>query len=103
MGKLTTYSNDMVDTRLVTGESMDLVNKAEDIEALNDISFVTMLLGRFHKVSHQTHSGIWVTEKITTLQGLVTGCNDLGEAGQKAVLARIVEKRSDGGAVRVLG
>lgn len=100
LATLTTYFNDMVATRLVTQASMDLVNNAKTIEELNGISFVTMLLERFQKVSYQTHSDIPVTEKITTLGDLVTRYNALGEAGQKAVLAKIIEKRPEGGYAR---
>jgi hypothetical protein len=56
LATLTTYFNDMVATRLVTEESMDLVNNAQTIEDLEGISFVTMLLDAFDSVSYQTHS-----------------------------------------------
>lgn len=97
---LTTYFNDMVATRLVTEASMDLVNNAENIEALNGISFVTMLLERFQTVSYGTHSDIPVTEKIATLQGLVNRYNGLDADGQAAVLAKIIEKRPTDGYAR---
>ena len=100
LDKLTTYFNGMVATRLATEESMDLVNKAENIEALNGISFVTMLLERFHEVSYLTHSDIPVTEKIDTLQDLVDRYNALGETGKTAVLGKIIEKRPENGYAR---
>jgi hypothetical protein len=100
LATLTTYFNDMVATRLVTEESMDLVNNAENIDALNGISFVTMLLERFQTVSYGTHSDIPVTEKIATLQGLVNRYNGLDADGQAAVLAKIIEKRPTDGYAR---
>ena len=100
LSTLTTYFNDMVATRLVTEESMDLVNNAENTEALNGISFVTMLLDRFGAVSYATHSDIPVTEKIATLQGLVDRYNSLDEAGKAAVLQKLLEKRPTDGYAR---
>jgi ABC-type transporter Mla MlaB component len=100
LATLTTYFNDMVATRLVTEESMDLVNNAKDIEDLEGISFVTMLLDRFGAVSYQTHSGIPVEEKIATLQGLVERYNSLDEAGQAAVLQKLLDKRPEDGYAR---
>jgi hypothetical protein len=100
LATLTTYFNDMVATRLVTEESMDLVNNAKDIEDLEGISFVTMLLDRFGAVSYQTHSGIPVEEKIATLQGLVERYNSLDEAGQAAVLQKLLDKRPKDGYAR---
>jgi hypothetical protein len=100
LSTLTTYFNDMVATRLVTEESMDLVNNAENTEALEGISFVTMLLDRFGAVSYQTHSDIPVTEKIATLQGLVDRYNSLDEAGKAAVLQKLLDKRPVDGYAR---
>jgi NADH:ubiquinone oxidoreductase subunit D len=100
LSTLTTYFNDMVATRLVTEESMDLVNNAENTEALNGISFVTMLLDRFGAVSYATHSDIPVTEKIATLQGLVDRYNSLDEAGKAAVLQKLLDKRPVDGYAR---
>jgi len=69
------------------------VNNAENIDALNGISFVTMLLERFQTVSYGTHSDIPVTEKIATLQGLVDRYDALGETGKIAVLTKIIKTR----------
>jgi hypothetical protein len=100
LATLTTYFNDIVATRLVTEKSMDLVNNAQTIEDLEGISFVTMLLDRFRAVSYQTHSGIPVEEKIATLQGLVERYNSLDEAGQAAVLQKLLDKRPEDGYAR---
>jgi hypothetical protein len=100
LSTLTTYFNDMVATRLVTEESMDLVNNAENTEALNGISFVTMLLDRFGAVSYATHSDIPVTEKIATLQGLVDRYDELDEDGKAAVLKKLLDKRTEDGYAR---
>jgi predicted Zn-dependent protease len=92
---LTIYFNDMVATRLVTEESMDLVNDAKTIEDLNGISFVTMLLDRFESVNYETHSDIPVTEKIATLEDLVGRYETLGEEGKAAVLTKLIEIRNN--------
>jgi len=101
LSTLTTYFNDMVATRLVTEESMDLVNNAENTEALNGISFVTMLLDRFGAVSYATHSDIPVETKIATLQELVDRYNGLeSDADREAVLQKLLEKRPTDGYAR---
>jgi predicted protein tyrosine phosphatase/C1A family cysteine protease len=100
LATLTTYFNDIVATRLVTQASMDKVNNAQTIEDLEGISFVTMLLDRFESVSYATHSGIPVEEKIATLQGLVERYNSLDEAGQAAVLQKLLDKRPEDGYAR---
>ena len=81
----------MVATRLVTEESMDLVNNAENIDALNGISFVTMLLERFETVSYGTHSDIPIADKVSTLQNLVTRYGNLDAVSQLAVLQKVFE------------
>ncbi len=101
LATLTDYFNDMVATRLVTEESMDLVNNAENTEALNGISFVTMLLDRFRAVSYATHSDIPVETKIATLQGLVDRYNGLeSDEDRELVLQKLLEKRPTDGYAR---
>lgn len=90
LATLTTYFNDMVATRLVTEESMDLVNNAKNIGALNGISYVTMLLERFQTVSYRTHSDIPVADKVSILQDLVDRYEALGADGRVAVLTEII-------------
>jgi hypothetical protein len=98
LATLTTYFNDMVATRLVTEESMDLVNDAQSIDELNGITFVTKLLDRFQLVSYETHSDIPVETKISTLEDLVTRYNNLGsDADRDAVLQKLLNKRPEGG------
>jgi len=101
LATLTTYFNDMVATRLVTEKSMDLVNNAENIDALNGISFVTMLLERFQTVTYGTHSDIPVADKISTLEGLETRYNNLpSDADRDVVLQKLLGKRPEGGYAR---
>lgn len=101
LSTLTRYFNDMVATRLVTEESMDLVNNAESIEDLNGISFVTMLLDRFNAVNYQTHSDIPVETKKSTLQDLVTRYDNLGsDENCNAVLQKLLDKRPSDGYAR---
>jgi hypothetical protein len=46
------------------------------------------------------HSGIALSEKIATLQGLVERYNSLDEAGQAAVLQKLLDKRPEDGYAR---
>lgn len=101
LSTLTKYFNDMVATRLVTEESMDLVNNAESIEDLNGISFVTMLLDRFSVVNYKSHSDIPVETKIDTLRDLVTRYDNLGsDENRNAVLQKLLDKRPSDGYAR---
>jgi putative cell wall-binding protein len=97
--KLQPTFNAIVATRLVTQESMDLVNKAETLE---DIGYVTMLLERFEEAStiYETHSGIALTNKVATLQDLVDRYNALSEDYQAEVLEKIISVRPEGGFAR---
>lgn len=86
--------NDIVATRLVTQESMDLVNNAEKLE---DISYITMLVDRFKAVDYEYHSDIKISERITNLEGYIEDFNYLNEDYQEKVLAKVIEDRPDGG------
>jgi hypothetical protein len=46
------------------------------------------------------HSGIALSEKIATLQGLVERYNSLDEAGKAAVLQKLLDKRPEDGYAR---
>lgn len=92
--------DDIVATRLVTQASMDLVNKADELQ---DIGYVTMLLDRFKEANYTQHSRHKISDKIDYLQGLVDRYDALeGEKvtineevvdAQKAVLDKIIEAK----------
>lgn len=101
--RLQAIFNDIVATRLVTQASMDLVNKADELQ---DIGYVTMLLDRFKEANYTQHSSHKISDKIDYLQGLVDRYDALeGEKvtinegvvdAQKAVLDKIIEAKNDG-------
>jgi len=86
--------NDIVATRLVTQESMDLVNEAEKLE---DISYITMLVDRFKEADYEYHSNKKISERIAELEGFVKDFNYLSEEYQEKVLDKVIEKRPDDG------
>jgi len=87
--------NDIVATRLVTQESMDLVNEADELQ---DISYVTMLLDRFKEANYEIHSGDNIKKvKIPYLQGLVDDYNALSEEYQEKVLEAVIKARPGAG------
>jgi uncharacterized coiled-coil protein SlyX len=85
--------NAIVATRHATQASMDKVNNAESIADLEGISWVTDLLAQFEAADevYDYHSGIAVSEKINTLQVLVTRYEALPEANQEAALEAVLE------------
>lgn len=70
----------IVATRHATQDSMDQVNNAETVAALNGISWIESLLAQFEAAVtvYDTHSGITLSDKINTLQELVNRYNALG-------------------------
>ena len=86
--------NDIVATRLVTQESMDLVNEAEKLE---DISYITMLVDRFKEADYEYHSNKKISERITDLEGFVKDFNYLSEEYQEKVLGKVIEDRPNDG------
>jgi len=87
----------IVATRHATQASMDKVNNAGSVEALEGISWVTDLLAQFQAADaiYDTHSGIALSEKISTLQNLVDRYNDLPEANQAAALVAVWNNGTD--------
>jgi uncharacterized coiled-coil protein SlyX len=85
--------NAIVATRHATQASMDKVNNAESIADLEGISWVTDLLAQFEAADevYDYHSGIALSEKISTLQGLVDRYEALPEANQEAALEAVLE------------
>jgi hypothetical protein len=90
---LTKYFDAIVATRHATQDSMDKVNSAESVEALDGISWVTELLAQFKSADevYDYHSGILLTEKINTLQVLVTRYEALPTANQEAALEAVLK------------
>ena len=93
LATLTTYFNAIVATRHATQASMDKVNNATSVEDLDGISWVTDLLAQFEAADevYDYHSGILLTEKINTLQVLVTRYEALPTANQEAALEAVLE------------
>jgi uncharacterized coiled-coil protein SlyX len=93
LATLQEYFNAIVATRHATQASMDKVNNAESIADLEGISWVTDLLAQFEAADevYDYHSGIALSEKISTLQGLVDRYNALPEANQEAALEAVLE------------
>jgi hypothetical protein len=85
------YFNAIVATRLATQASMDQVNEATSVETLG-ITWVTDLLAQFEAANevYKYHSGILLTEKIATLQGLVDRYEALSSENQKAALQAVL-------------
>ena len=86
--------DDIVATRLVTQESMNLVNNAETAENLNGIEYVTILLNRFNKAGYTQHSSHKIKEKVIYLEGLVNGYNVLDDEAKEVVLRGVIEIRN---------
>ncbi len=86
----------IVATRLATQASMDHVNAATTTVENLGISWVTDLLAQFKAADevYDYHSGILLTDKISSLQDLVDRYNALGSDNQAAVLGKIIEKRN---------
>ena len=102
LATLQEYFNAIVATRHATQASMDKVNNAKSIADLDGISWVTDLLAQFEAADevYDYHSGIALSEKIATLQGLVDRYNSLDEAGKAAVLQKLLDKRPEDGYAR---
>ena len=82
--------NEIVATRTVFQNSMNIVNAATADKPLTDISYVTMLIDNLKTVQYYTmHSGTTIAAKITQLQGYVTRYNALTAAQQTAVLKKV--------------
>lgn len=90
---LQNYFNEIVATRLITQASIDKVNNATTVTDLEGISWVTMLVTQFKKVTYRTHSGISIEEKISTLQDLIDRYNALDKDTQAAVLQKVFDDR----------
>ncbi len=75
---------------------MDHVNAATTTVENLGISWVTDLLAQFKAADevYDYHSGILLTDKISSLQDLVDRYNALGSDNQAAVLGKIIEKRN---------
>lgn len=85
--------DEIVATRLVFQNSMDLVNAATAADPLKDISYVTMLITNLDGVTHYTmHSGIAIATKKADLQNLVTRYNALSADKQAAALLEVSSK-----------
>ena len=94
---LTTYFNEIVETRGLTQESMNMVlaaKEANSIETLKDLEFVTILLNRFkdETLSYTKHSNKPFSEKVAELQPIVEKYNGLDTAQKEAALAELLEK-----------
>jgi hypothetical protein len=93
VASLQSMLNEIVMTRQVTEESMNLVNETEVLE---DIGFAVMLLDRFKAAEDENytiHSGLEVAGKITLLKDLVERYGALDESAQALVLAKVMAKR----------
>jgi cytochrome c556 len=86
----------IVATRHATQASMDHVNNATSVETLG-MTWVTDLLAQFKAADevYDYHSGILLTDKIATLESLVSRYNALPEANQKAALTAVWNDGTD--------
>jgi CRISPR/Cas system CSM-associated protein Csm2 small subunit len=93
---LTTYFNEIVETRGLTQKSMNMVLAAKDansIESLKDLEFVTILLDRFNEtLSYTKHSNKPFSEKVAELQPIVDKYNSLDSDQQEAALTELLDK-----------
>ena len=93
LATLKEYFDAIVETRLVTQQSMNKANNATTATELD--GYVTLLLERFQAASqvYTIHSGEALTDKVSTLQGLMDRYNKLGE-NKTAVLDKVLALRT---------
>jgi len=96
-GTLITYFNEIVVTRSLTQESMNMVLAAKDansIETLKDLDFVNILLNRFkdETLSYTKHSNKPFSTKVDELQPIVDKYGELEATQQVAVLEELLGK-----------
>lgn len=88
------YFNEIVETRHVTQESVNLVNNAKNnVKPLNGLEFVQILKDRFDIVSYEYHSRALITTKVQILQNILEAFKNLeSDDARNNILTQFLNK-----------